>query len=63
MEWLDGQMNDVYQAIRVVLRPERFAQVKADQIAWLKKLEASKSVDQKCQMMVARIQELRDAVW
>jgi uncharacterized protein YecT (DUF1311 family) len=33
---LDKMMNELYQAVRSVLSPERFARVKEEQKAWLK---------------------------
>jgi len=63
LEWLDGRMNGVYQALRILLRPERFAQVKAEQIAWLKKRDAAGSVAEKCKLLEARIKALQDLAW
>ena len=59
----DELLNDVYSAVRMVLPPERFASVKKEQIAWLKKLEGSDSAAKKCEFMGARIQELRRLLW
>ena len=59
----DELLNDVYSAVRMVLPPERFASVKKEQIAWLKKLESSDYAAKKCEFMAARIQELRRLVW
>jgi hypothetical protein len=63
LEWYDDRLNEVYTAVRLVLPPERFAQVKKEQIAWLKQLEAQKTVDKKCQFIGTRIKELRALVW
>jgi len=61
--WFDARLNDVYEAVHIVLPPERFAAVKKQQIAWLKQLEARGSTTDKCKFMGARIQELRQLVW
>lgn len=63
LAWLDARLNDVYEAVHIVLPPERFAAVKKEQIAWLKKLEARTATADKCKFMRARIQELRQLVW
>src|SRR5262249_30777620 len=34
-EWLDERMNEVYNMVRVVLPPNRFAKIKQEQIEWL----------------------------
>ena len=60
---LDVTLNEVYRALRIVLPAERFAAVKKEQIAWLKRLEASRSVAAKCELIAARVKELRDLVW
>jgi hypothetical protein len=59
----DELLNDVYSAVRMVLPSERFASVKKEQIAWLKKLAGSDSAAKKCEFMAARIQELRQLLW
>jgi hypothetical protein len=40
---LDKMMNNVYQAVRCILPPSRFAKVKQEQIAWLKTRDAAHS--------------------
>ena len=62
-DWLDDRLNETYAAIRTILPAERFAAVKKEQIAWLKQLEASDSIAGKCELMAARIKELRRLVW
>jgi hypothetical protein len=59
----DARLNEVYRAVRVVLPPERFARVKKEQIAWLKKLEATDPMGQKIDLVGERIQELQKLVW
>jgi hypothetical protein len=60
---LDDLMNQVYQGLRALLPPERFAQVKRDQIAWLKKRDAASSATEKSKLLEARIKALQDLVW
>ena len=51
--------------LRILLRPERFAKVKAEQIAWLKKRDAAGSVgcQEKCKLLEARVKALQDLAW
>ncbi|MEP6673206.1 MAG: hypothetical protein ABJF10_28915 [Chthoniobacter sp.] len=63
LAWYDKRLNQVYEAVHIVLPAERFAAVKKQQIAWLKQLEALDSIAAKCQFMGARIQELRQLMW
>jgi len=60
---IDELMNDVYQGVRAVLPPGRFAKVKKDQIEWLKKRDAISTVDDKCKFAEARIKVLQDLLW
>jgi predicted nucleotidyltransferase len=53
----------IYQAVRFVLPTERFAIVKQEQIAWLKKADAASSLKEKCELIEARIKVLRDLLW
>jgi uncharacterized protein YecT (DUF1311 family) len=62
-EALDERLNNVYQAARVILSPDRFALVKQEQIAWLKKRDAAGSKEEQCKLVEARIKALRDLVW
>jgi len=62
-ESLDGQMNDVYAAVRLLLPPERFAKVKKEQLAWLRVRDNAKSPAEKCRLLEARIRALQDLVW
>lgn len=43
-------MNDVYQAMRAVLPPDRFAKVKREQIVWLKSRDAANSIEEKSEV-------------
>lgn len=63
LSWHDERLNEVYRAVRTVLSPARFAEVKKEQISWLKRLEASDSIAKKCELIAARVQELRKLVW
>lgn len=59
----DDRMNEVYLAVRLVLPPARFAAVKKEQIEWLKKREATTSIEEKCKLMEARIKVLQELLW
>jgi uncharacterized protein YecT (DUF1311 family) len=61
-EALDQEMNTVYQAVRLVLAPGRFAKVKQDQIAWLKKRDATPT-GQRSGMIIERIKALEVFLW
>ncbi len=59
----DDRMNEVYLAVRLVLPPARFAAVKKEQIEWLKKRDATTSIEEKCKLMEARIKVLQELLW
>src|SRR6266436_5782549 len=59
----DDRMNEVYLAVRLVLPPARFAVVKKEQIEWLKKRDATASIEEKCKLMEARIKVLQGLLW
>jgi hypothetical protein len=61
-EHLDEEMNAVYKAIQLVLSPAKFAKVKADQIAWLKKRD-SIPAGQRSDLIIARIKALEEFLW
>jgi hypothetical protein len=63
LSWYDDRLNEAYRALRVLLPPDRFARVKKDQIAWLKRLEATGTNKQKADLIAARIRELRELAW
>jgi len=63
LAWYDARLNEVYGAVRVILPAARFARVKKEQIAWLKKLEATEPAGQKIERIGERIGELRKLVW
>jgi len=60
---LDKMMNDVYQAVRSVLPPDRFAKVKQEQVAWLRTRDAAHSVEEKSKLTENRIRALQDLLW
>jgi hypothetical protein len=60
---LDDRMNEAYLAVRLVLPPTRFAKIKKEQIEWLKKRDATSSVEEKCKLMEARIKALQELLW
>jgi uncharacterized protein YecT (DUF1311 family) len=63
LQWHDDRLNETYAAVRSILPAERFAAVKKEQIAWLKQLEATDTPAKKCELIAARIKELRKLVW
>lgn len=60
---LEKMMNDVYQAVRAVTPPDRFAKVNQEQIAWLKTRDAAQSVEEKAKLTENRIRTLQELVW
>jgi uncharacterized protein YecT (DUF1311 family) len=60
---LDRRMNDVYDAVRFVLPPDRFARVKQEQIAWLKTRDAAHSAEEKSKLTENRIRVLQNLLW
>jgi len=59
---LDEEMNTVYKGVRLLLAPAKFAKVKEDQIAWLKKRD-SLPVGQRSELIIARIKVLQEFLW
>jgi uncharacterized protein YecT (DUF1311 family) len=53
-EIVDEDMNRVYKALRVVLPPARFAKVHQEQVAWLKRRDIAKSVEEKSKLIEER---------
>ena len=62
-KYLEERMNNVYKAVHFLLSPANFSNVKRDQIAWLKKREASASIPEKCGLTEERIKALQQLVW
>ena len=62
-KYLDDHLNDVYKAIRLLLSPAEFAKIKQEQIAWLKKRDASNSVATKSKLTEERSEALQKLVW
>ena len=60
---LDKMMNDVYQAVRAVTPPDRFAKTKQEQIAWLKTRGVAQSVEEKAKLTESRIRTLQELLW
>jgi hypothetical protein len=60
---LDKRLNEVYQAVRSLLLPNRFAKVKQEQVAWVKTRDAAKSVEEKSKITEVRIEALQDLLW
>src|SRR5207248_11514048 len=59
---LDQEMNTVYGAVKLILPPAKFAKVKQEQIAWLKKRDAI-PVGQRSDLIIARIKALEEFLW
>jgi uncharacterized protein YecT (DUF1311 family) len=62
-EELDEQLNRAYAALRTVLPPAKFATVKAEQVAWLKKRDAAKDEKQRRKLLQERVEALQDLLW
>ena len=60
---LDVVLNDVYRTARLLLPPARFAVVKAEQVAWLKRRDALALGPERFKMVLARIRALQDLLW
>jgi len=60
---LDKQLNQVYQAVRSLLPPNRFAKAKQEEVAWVKARDAAKSVEEKSKLTEDRIRVLQDLLW
>ena len=58
---LDEKLNLVYQALKFLLPPSRFATVKQEQVQWLKKHDAATG-EEKRKLVEARIDALAKAV-
>ena len=63
LSWLDERMNGVYTMARLMLPPARFAALKQEQINWLKQRDAASSVQQKSDLLIARIKVLQQLAW
>jgi len=55
-------MNTVYAALKRLLPEAKFAKLKQEQIAWLKKRDAI-PVGQRSELIVARIKVLEEFLW
>jgi hypothetical protein len=62
-KYLDDHLNDVYNALRLLLPPAEFARLKEEQIAWLKIRDAAPSVAEKSKLTAERSETLRQLVW
>lgn len=62
-EALDEDMNEVYKSLRIVLPAARFAKMREDQVAWLKKRDVAPSVEEKSKLIEERTRALRDLGW
>ena len=61
--YIEQRLNQVYQGVRFVLAPARFAEVKRKQMAWLRARDALGSADEKSTFTQARIKELQALLW
>ncbi|MFN2623661.1 MAG: hypothetical protein ABR611_12555 [Chthoniobacterales bacterium] len=59
---LDLGMNNVYSALKLLLPSAKFAKLKQEQIAWLKKRDAI-PVGQRSELITARIKALEEFLW
>jgi hypothetical protein len=59
----DRQLNDVYDALRLILPKTEFEKVKAAQLGWLKERNAAPSLEEKNRLVLARIKALLDLLW
>lgn len=59
---LDEEMNAVYKAVRLILPPVKFAEVKKSQVAWLKTRDAT-PVGQRSDLIIARTRALEEFLW
>ncbi|MGI8821287.1 MAG: hypothetical protein ACR2ID_10550 [Chthoniobacterales bacterium] len=62
-KYLDDHLNDVYNAIRLLLSPADFAKIKRDQIEWLKQRDTANSVAEKSKLAEERTEALQYLVW
>jgi uncharacterized protein YecT (DUF1311 family) len=62
-KYLDERMNDVYKAVHFLLSPAQFQKVKQEQIAWLKKRDATKPLAEKSELTQQRIKVLQELAW
>jgi uncharacterized protein YecT (DUF1311 family) len=60
---LDKQLNQVYQAVRSLLPPNRFAKAKQEEVAWVKARDSAKSVEEKSKLTEDRIRALQNLLW
>jgi len=56
-------LNAVYQAVRLIVAPNRFAIVKQEQVTWLKTRDVAKAIEEKSQLTENRIKALQDLLW
>ena len=62
-KYLDDHLNDVYNAIRLLLSPADFAKIKREQIEWPKKRDTANSLAEKSKLSEERTKALQDLVW
>jgi hypothetical protein len=63
LSYLDGKLNSAYGALRVLLPPERFAKLKAEQIAWLQQRDAAATYEERARIVNDRVVHLLDLLW
>jgi hypothetical protein len=59
-EAYDQSLNQVYSAVRFILPKAEFEKVKAARAAWLKQRDAVSSIEEKNQLVLARVNALKD---
>lgn len=60
---LDKQLNQVYQAVRSLLPPNRFAKAKQEEVVWVKARDSARSAEEKSKLTEERIRALQDLLW
>ena len=63
IEAIEKLLNEVYDAVRVVLSHDQFGKVRQEQIAWLNEREKAGSAEAKCRLTESRIKKLQELVW
>ena len=63
IEAIEKLLNEVYDAVRVVLSHDQFAKVRQEQSAWLNEREKAGSAEAKCRLTESRIKKLQELAW
>jgi uncharacterized protein YecT (DUF1311 family) len=60
---LDDRLNSAYGALHILLPADRFAKLKAEQVAWLKQRDGAGSDEAKARLVHDRVAHLLDLLW